>query len=40
VIPQEWFSPVATALKLKPPDTATGVALLVVDPSPSWPVWL
>jgi hypothetical protein len=25
------------ALKLKPPATATGVALLVPDPSPSWP---
>ena len=30
----------ATALKLKPPDTATGVAVLVGDPSPSWPKWL
>src|SRR2546426_1000080 len=25
------------ALKLKPPDTATGVELLAVEPLPSWP---
>jgi hypothetical protein len=28
---------VARALKWRPPETATGVALLVIEPSPSWP---
>jgi hypothetical protein len=31
------MSPAARALKFNPPETATGVALLVVEPSPSSP---
>src|SRR2546422_309741 len=38
VTPQvEYFSPALTAANVSPPDTATGVALLVVVPLPSSP---
>jgi hypothetical protein len=37
VNPQACSRPVARALKRRPPETATGVELLVVEPVPSWP---
>src|SRR5258706_14544450 len=37
VTPQLWLAVALTAAKVSPPDTATGVLLLVSEPSPSSP---
>jgi hypothetical protein len=37
VTPHVWSEPALSQAKVNPPDTGTGVALLVVDPLPSWP---
>jgi hypothetical protein len=37
VSPQVWKRSAARALKLKPPETGTGIESLVVEPVPNWP---
>ena len=37
VSPQVWKRSAVRTLKLKPPETGTGVESLVVEPVPSWP---
>jgi hypothetical protein len=40
VSPQVTEPPAARAPKLKPPETAIGVEVFVIEPFPSWPLEL